>query len=433
MNKVDRTVVRNQPYQREGIPIRERHNERRNKCYKNPDIILDRSPLNIHFKQCADTYFKTLDKMLKEKTVSARGLKKDAKVFGELVFDVNTSYFENHGGYEYAKEFFQEVYYFAEKEVGSEYILSAVMHADERNKGLSDQLKKDVFHYHLHVVYIPVVQKEVKWSKRCKDKELVGKTKEVINQISHSKKWAFVPEKDEHGNPVLKNDGKPKMQSSYSLLQDRFFNHMKQAGYYDLERGVRGSTAEHLTVLDYKIQQDKKQLEQTKQHIKQEELELQKLQQKVESIQPVAASVEEVDTMGKQKRFGNKIELTQAEYTKLTELAKSGITSKHKLAEVKAECDYWFQEFREVDRQLTDLVETAKDYFKALKLAPQRVKELFQDIFSQEQRKEESQKKTQKWKLSKPEPIREQLQELSKPKPTKPPRKKTRKHDRDSR
>ena len=29
------------------------------------------------------------------------------------------------------------------------------MHADERNRAMSDALGQDVYHYHLHVVYIP--------------------------------------------------------------------------------------------------------------------------------------------------------------------------------------------------------------------------------------------------------------------------------------
>lgn len=43
--------------------------------------------------------------MMEDGTVSLSGLKKDAKVFDELAFDVNSAYFENHGGYDYAKEF----------------------------------------------------------------------------------------------------------------------------------------------------------------------------------------------------------------------------------------------------------------------------------------------------------------------------------------
>ena len=55
--------------------------------------------------------------------------------YGELIFDVNSAYFHNHGGYEYAKQFYTDAYKAAVEIVGGEqYILSAVMHADERNR-----------------------------------------------------------------------------------------------------------------------------------------------------------------------------------------------------------------------------------------------------------------------------------------------------------
>jgi hypothetical protein len=80
-------------------------------------------------------------------------LKPDAHVFDELVFDVNSTYFEERGGYEYAKTFFEEAYRLAVKEIGGEqFILSAILHADERNIDLSEKHGKDIFHYHLHVV-----------------------------------------------------------------------------------------------------------------------------------------------------------------------------------------------------------------------------------------------------------------------------------------
>ena len=257
MAKTDRCVVRNEAYRKSSIGIRERHNERKNQGYSNPDIVQDRSDLNVHFKICEGGYAETFDHMVESGAISLRGLKADAKVFDELGFDVNSAYFENHGGYEYAKGFFAEAYRLAVKEAGGEeYILSAVMHADERNKALSEQQGRDVFHYHLHVVYAPVVDKEIKWSKRCKDPALVGTVKEVVKQISHSKRWPKIKQMDEQGNPVLSKNGKVVLINSYSLLQDRFFEHMRAAGFTDFERGERGSTAEHLSVLDYKIQQD---------------------------------------------------------------------------------------------------------------------------------------------------------------------------------
>ncbi len=135
----------------------------------------ERSHLNVQFKSCESTYAQLFDKLLEEKTISTRGLKPDAKVFAEMVFDVNTAYFDEHGGYDYAKNFFKAAYRMAVNEAGGEqYILSAVMHADEHNKSLSEELGRDVYHYHMHVVYIPVVEKEIKWTKRCKDKALIA-------------------------------------------------------------------------------------------------------------------------------------------------------------------------------------------------------------------------------------------------------------------
>ena len=56
---------------------------------------------------------------------------------------------------------------------------------------------------------------------------------------------------------MLKKNGKPRLVSSYSQLQTRFFEHMQQAGFTDFERGIQGSTAQHLDVLEYKVQQDR--------------------------------------------------------------------------------------------------------------------------------------------------------------------------------
>lgn len=100
-------------------------------------------------------------------TVSTRGLRKDATLFDEIIIDVNTMYFERNGGYEYAKKFYEEAYHFLEKKFGSEYVVAAVMHADEINKAATSDLGKDVYHYHLHAVVIPVVDKDILWSKRC--------------------------------------------------------------------------------------------------------------------------------------------------------------------------------------------------------------------------------------------------------------------------
>ena len=115
--------------------------------------------------------------------------------------------------------------------------------------------------YRLYVVYIPVVEKQILWSKRCKDESLRGTVKETITQVSRSKKWDSKPVLDEDGNPMLNAKGKKILKSSYSVLQDDFFNFMRNVGYTDVERGERGSTEEHLTVTQFKVQAEQQRLE----------------------------------------------------------------------------------------------------------------------------------------------------------------------------
>ena len=260
---IDRTVARNQDLETPADVAKvQEHNEREKDSYSNQDIVPERTSLNVHFKAPTYDYVKMFEQMEQDKVISTRGLKPDAIKYGELVFDVNSAYFYNHGGYEFAKEFYADAYKAAVEIVGGEqYILSAVMHADERNRAMSEALGEDVYHYHLHVVYIPVVEKQILWSKRCKDEALRGTVKEVITQVSRSKKWESKPVLGEDGNPMLNAKGKKILKSSYSVLQDDFFNFMRNAGYTDVERGERGSTEEHLTVTQFKVQAEQQRLE----------------------------------------------------------------------------------------------------------------------------------------------------------------------------
>ncbi len=255
---IDRTSARNMRLTTDKIGNAEQHNERKKESYVNQDIVQARSPLNVHFKEPTDDYRKMFEQMETDGIISTRGLKEDAFKYGELIFDVNSAYFFNHGGYDFAKQFYTDAYKAAIEIVGGEqYILSAVMHADERNRAMSEALEQDVYHYHLHVVYVPVVEKQILWTKRCKDKSLVGKVKETIMQVSMSKKWISKPAIDnETGEPLLTSGGKLVLKKSYSLLQDDFFQYMRSAGYTDVERGERGSFEEHLTVTQFKVERE---------------------------------------------------------------------------------------------------------------------------------------------------------------------------------
>ena len=368
MKKINFTVVRNAAYTAGSIEIRERHNERDNKNYYNADIVPERKDFNIHYKQNyssdgePETYQQTFNRMIDDGVIVRRGLKADAKVFDELIFDVNTNYFDENGGYEYAKKFYEEAYREAVNEVGGEqYILSAVMHADERNSALSDQLARDVYHYHLHVVYVPVVEKQILWTKRCKDPALVGKVKEVIPQISHSKKWPKY--KAETGKWV----------NSYSLLQDRFYEHMRAAGFDGFERGERGSTKEHLDVLDYKIQQDRKEIDNLSEQKEKKQQEVDKLIQKTKVIGGVSAKHDEIDKMAKPGKSGNSVVVANADWKRISDTAKRCALLDEKMKELNKQINALRQERDTWKKNYERLWGEVKDFIHAIRRFPSRL------------------------------------------------------------
>ena len=99
---IDRTFARNQdlPTLDDVTKVQE-HNEREKDSYSNQDIDTTQTHRNVHFKKPTDSYAAMFDQMIADGVISTRGLKADAVKYGELLFDVNSAYFHNHGGYEY--------------------------------------------------------------------------------------------------------------------------------------------------------------------------------------------------------------------------------------------------------------------------------------------------------------------------------------------
>ncbi len=318
---VDRTTVRNVNLSETKISNTQRHNEREKDSYRNEDIVPERTAYNVHYKTPTGNYSEMFAQMEASKIISTRGLKEDADHYGELIFDVNSAYFHNHGGYEFAKKFYEDAYKAAIEIVGGEqYILSAVMHADERNRAMSEVLGKDVYHYHLHVVYIPVVEKQVLWTKRCKDPALVGTVKETIMQVSSSNKWLSKPVVDDAGKPILQKNGKPVLKKSYSQLQDDFFNYMCAAGYDDVERGERGSTEEHLTVTQFKVEQEQARLEELQAQEIRETANFEKKKAKIEKQETNLERIEQIEA--KQIPLTSKVAVEKMDYDLLKSAAK---------------------------------------------------------------------------------------------------------------
>lgn len=390
MAKENFSVARIETRTRASVGKFERHIERKNESYENMNVDLSRTPMNVSFKGCGElTYNEYLDELIAAGTVSLKGLKPDATVFDEMIMDVNTEYFEQNGGYEYACRFYNEAFHFAEKIYGKDNIISAVMHADELNVAMTEKYGRPIYHYHLHIMALPVVDKEVRWTKRCKDPELVGKVKEVIHQVSHSKKWRSEKAVDENGNPILNSKDKQIYHASYSVLQDKFFEHMQGAGYAGFVRGERGSTAENLTSLEYKIKQDQKRLTELSERIANEQV-------RYEDNHNAFMTFAEIDDSGK-KSITGKFTVSAKDYKKLTTLAKRSYATEFDVRKLRDENRYlsdqvWTlkSEISRLKAALSELTEKCKPYLEALKVAPKAVKEFINGILERFKKQEKS-------------------------------------------
>lgn len=101
-------------------------------------------------------------------------------------------YFERNGSHEYSKQFYEEAFHFIEEKFGANNVISAVMHADEINVAATEELGKEVYHYHLHAMVILVVEKEIL-------KGLSERADKVRNRVV---------EPDEENMLNITNDGK---------------------------------------------------------------------------------------------------------------------------------------------------------------------------------------------------------------------------------
>lgn len=265
----------------------------------------------------------------------------------------------------------------------------------------------------------------MQWTKKCKDKALIGTTKEVVNQVSHSNKWKSEQVLDNQGKPVYDKKGNAVLIKSYSLLQDRFFKYMSDSGYKDFIRGIKGSNQEHLDDLQFKIKKDTERLENITNKVEEKE-------SSYSEYMKYDKQIEDISNLGKQKRFSKKIELEQEDYENLTEYAKKGIVADKEIYELNNRIDNLRNAVDKWKSLYDDIVEKTKDYFHAIKLAPQKVFDFFKGIFDKEKQDELERQRIEQEKIQAEKKAREQAR-LEKQKLKNSPEYKKRRTDRDAR
>ena len=189
---------------------------------------------------------------------------------------------------------------------------------------------------------------------------------------------------------------------------------MRAAGYDDVERGERGSTEEHLTVTQFKVQAEQQRLEavtglvaQAEQSLEDAKAAAEKQKKKLEALQKetktaktIALTVQDIEAMGKKVTFGNNITLTPDECDTLKRYATNGIIYnaenerlKGKLASAEKTASIWKQRYEKLYEQYTELKKKAQPYLDALEIASERVRAFVNSILARG-------KETQEHKMS---------------------------------
>lgn len=182
-------------------------------------------------------------------------------------------------------------------------------------------------------------------------------------QVSSSKKWLSKPALDDAGNPILQKNGKPVLRKSYSVLQDDFFNAMQKAGYTDVERGERGSSEEHLTVTQFKVEREQERLADLTEQTEQKAQEAVALDKKIDKIQKQQVAIQSVEKIeAKPVPLSSKVMLERSEYESLTAAAKKYITQEKKESKLQKALDAANKLIAELKAKVVSLTKELSEY-----------------------------------------------------------------------
>ena len=115
---------------------------------------------------------------------------------------------------------------------------------------------------------------------------------------------------------------------------------MSDAGYDDVERGERGSSEEHLTVTQFKVQQEQARLAELTEQNRHQELQAAALGKQIEKIQNQQVDVAAIEKIeAKPVPLSSKVILERSEYESLAMAAKKYITAEKKESKLQKALD----------------------------------------------------------------------------------------------
>jgi len=143
-----------------GVTANYAHNERKKEVYKsNPDIDIERIPLNYHLAEPQQTYKNEVNRIITAAGCKARS---NSTVMVETLITASPEFMNDLPKKE-QQEFFNRAFDFMAEKIGKENIISAVVHMDEKTP-------------HMHLSFCPITP-----DKRLSAKDILGNQKKLSN------------------------------------------------------------------------------------------------------------------------------------------------------------------------------------------------------------------------------------------------------------
>jgi multidrug resistance efflux pump len=175
---------------------------------------------------------------------------------------------------------------------------------------------------------------------------------------------------------------------------------MRDAGFRDFERGELGSTAEHLSVLEYKTKKEEERAAAVAAEADEKQKTVAALDETTAQKQGQLASLDkaftvkkrenvtvaEIEKMAKPTLFGSNLSIAQTDWDKVKNLAKEGLKSRGIISRLRKRVDKLLVEIRNLKDEIKKLggrqsITGGLEYYKAKQRAPRRLAEVIADIF----------------------------------------------------
>ena len=165
--------------------------------------------------------------------------------------------------------------------------------------------------------------------------------------------------------------------------------------YTDVERGERGSTEEHLTVTQFKVQREQERLDtltaqadqqaqslaKTCQTLSKKEKELAAVQKKTTLTKEALIHARDLDYIGKRTFLGN-YSLTEEEFSQLKSQAAHGFMVDVENRQLKQQLSAAQQDSIKWQTRYRDLRNEVQPYLDAMRHAPERVRNFFENLLA---------------------------------------------------